>query len=263
MTQHEGESPDSGQVPPAAPGDPIAAIEPVLDPALEAELRGILANLPPLEMPDDVYANLMSAIEAEPHPAYEPVRSHKVRNGLFVAIGGVAAVGILGMFVGAGFLYSPSNDLPTLASVSMSMSNTVYEGNDLANEVSAKIPSWQASRHAVGGVSSPIATTSASASELSSPAASASSIPSESASSSADVPPSVRAMVAECLHRVDSRQMMHVDIAHYKATPTSAPEQVAVAAVEGDHSYDIYVVPVNCNGAGAQLVRNHIQLAER
>lgn len=276
MTQFEGKGPDNSPTSHAGSDDSVSSLEPTLDPQSEAELREILADLPPIKMPDAVFDRIQAAIAAEPHPSAgqsNVTTLHARRNRAFLAIAGVAAAGVIGMYVGSTLMQEAEDSNPTLASVAapMTMSDTVYQGGALANQVSAKLSGWRTTT-APNATSTSSATSTDGATSTSSmePNQSQGSdnpvnpVPAEPQQSETSITSSMRQAIMDCLGQIDRRPLLHVEIAKYKATSDGVEEPVAVAVTTGDVSgVDVYVVPVHCSPSGLSALREHIKIQNK
>lgn len=287
------QDPDSVESPSNSAGESTDAVSDItpLDAETEALVTSALASLPPVAMPEDVHQRLMAALAAEPNPyavgaagaasatptnvTSLPTRRER-KSGWLMGVAGVAAASVLALVVGTTMLDNESSTNPPLAAaaIPMSASSNQYQKANFAAQVKAAIPEWRtkaASADATKDADEAIATSSgasdtagvSSASGTSSTSATPTPSPSTSASSSAieRVSHRLREQVAACLAKVSNRMPMHVEIATYRTNPTTAPEQVAVAAVDGaDKSVDVYAISVSCGTDDSQLVRDHVTL---
>lgn len=250
------------------------ADESSLDPKTEAFIVDSLASLPELKMPTDVHERLLAALAAEPNPyakaasTFDPMVSalptqRNRRNGWLVGIAGVAAVSVLGLVIGASVLDGETGTtVPiTAATIPMNTTNNQYQKETFTTQVAAALPTWRSA--ATQSTRTPEPTSSRSASASASPPV-VSSSPSPSTPTSPLVGPvdqNLREQVVACLAKLNERAPMHVEIASYRATPSTPIEEVAVAAVDGaNDSVDVYAIKVTCVTGDPQLVREHITL---
>ena len=286
------QDPDSVESPSNSAGESTDAVSDItpLDAETEALVTSALASLPPVAMPEDVHQRLMAALAAEPNPYAAgaagaasatptnvtslPTRRER-KSGWLIGVAGVAAASVLALVVGTTMLDNESSTNPPLAAaaIQMSASSNQYQKANFAAQVKAAIPEWRtkaASADATKDADEAVATSGASGTSSASSASGTSSTsatptpsPSTSASSSAieRVSHRLREQVAACLAKVSNRMPMHVEIATYRTNPTTAPEQVAVAAVDGaGKSVDVYAISVSCGTGDSQLVRDHVTL---
>ncbi len=270
---HAGDSAagDPENIGDTTPLDPTA-----LDPKTEALVISVLASLPPLEMPQDVHQRLLAAIEAEPNPyaaestggaPYEsalPAQRNR-RSSWFAGVAGIAAVSVLGLVIGTSVLGGESGPAApiTAAAIPMSATTNQYQKETFTQQVAAALPRWRSAAKSVDSTANPEPTVITSAS----PGA-----PNGTSTSSASPSPSnslrvgrvdirLREQVTACLSQISERAPMHVEIASYRATPTTPVEAIAVAAVSGaNESVDVYAIKVTCADGDPQLVREHVTL---
>ncbi len=260
----------------SAAGDPenIGATAP-LDPNIEALVISALASLPPLEMPPDVHQRLLAAIKAEPNPyAAEspgdapylsalPTQRNR-RSSWFAGVAGIAAVSVLGLVIGTSVLDGESGPVApvTAAAIPMSATTNQYEKETFTKQVAAALPGWRSAANTVDRTANPEPTVISSASPgmPDAIASSAHPIPSDSLRTNG-VDIRLREQVAACLSQISERAPMHVEIASYRATPTTPVEAVAVAVVSGaNESVDVYAIKVTCADDDPQIVREHVTL---
>ncbi len=262
----------------SAAGDPENIGDPTpLDPNIEALVISALASLAPLEMPQDVHQRLLAAIKAEPNPyAVEspggapyvsalPTQRNQ-RSSWFAGVAGIAAVSVLGLVIGTSVLdgeSGPAAPITAAAAIPMSATTNQYDKETFTKQVVAALPGWRSAAKAVDSTANPEPTLIASASP---------GVPDAIATSSAHPSPSssltigrvdirLREQVAACLSQISERTPMHVEIASYRATPTTPVEAIAVAAVSGaNESVDVYAIKVTCANGDPHLVREHVTL---
>lgn len=242
-----------------------ADARPLVSPQAEAQVRGLLATLPPETMPDDVRQRLHSALHAEPNPYATNVTALRARHrrGRWLAAGaGIAAVGVLGVVVGSTALTDTSNPALSASVVPMSESGTVYQKGAVAAQVSASMAKWKSS-NPVQDVAPGTTSTTVPSIPAVSPSIVTTSDPAATTDPTPDVTSSVsdsmNAKITQCIQRVDTRPAMYVDVGAYResAVKTSAP--VAVAVVRGDGSVlDVYVLDVDCFGSIDDFLHEHV-----
>ncbi len=263
----------------SAAGDPENIGDPApLDPDIEALVISALASLPPLRMPQDVHQRLLAAIKAEPNPyaAESPGGAPYVsalptqrnqRSSWFAGIAGIAAVSVLGLVIGTSVLDGESGPAVPItaaaAAIPMSATTNQYQKETFTTQVAAALPRWRSAAEAVDSTANPEPTVISSASP---------GVPNGIATSSAQPSPSswppigqvdirLREQVAACLSQISERAPIHIEIASYRATPTTPVEAIAVAAVSGaNESVDVYAIKVTCADGDPHLVREHVTL---
>lgn len=143
-----------------------------LDAQTEALIRGALASLPPLTMPDDVHSRIMAALQAEPNPyanttaintttqattadttqapATTPATVTELPrrtrgSGWFVGVAGIAAASVLALFVGTSVLDSNSGHSPAISAsaVPMTASSSQYQKATFSAQVAEALPRWR------------------------------------------------------------------------------------------------------------------------
>lgn len=148
-----------------------------LDAQTEALIRGALASLPPLTMPDDVHARIMAALQAEPNPYANTTAANTTAanttaqattadttqapattpatvtelprrtrgSGWFVGVAGIAAASVLALFVGTSVLDSNSGHSPAISAsaVPMTASSSQYQKATFSAQVAEALPRWR------------------------------------------------------------------------------------------------------------------------
>lgn len=249
-----------------------------LDSDTEAWIIGALASLPPVAMPDDVHQRILTAIAAEPNPYVASTASdssstssdtsavtelpqrRRRSSGWFISVAGIAAASVLALVVGTSVLDEDSGPtVPiTTAAIPMTASTKQYQKENFSAQVAAELPGWRSSSKAQEkaeptGDPTPVTTTSATPQPSTSPSETIRAL---------NVDTNTREQVAACLAKLSNQTPMHVEIASYRANPTTPAEQVAVAALDGDNkSVEVYAIKVTCNDGDAQLVRDHVTLS--
>ncbi len=238
-------------------------------------VRSALAALESPPMPDWVESRIFTAIAEQSaarstESAAEPVvvlAERRKRRGSrwFVAVGGIAAAGLLGVVVGRDVLIGGTE--PTgpakVSVVPMSASTMHYTKPTLVTQAAEQVPSWRSAASAAAVTPLPTATTSqpADGGSLSTPADTVSETPTARSSPTpvtTVVPTSVRMAINTCLPAVTDRQPLHVEVAMYRDPQDQPEKQVAVVAVPATAtSMDVYVMGLDCTATDPK-VRAHI-----